>query len=338
MTRVLRSKARDRLSSQLDTMDLAELARDVGIAKTTLQKMLNDHWDFLPRDAIERLCDYLDCGLDGVFEMVPDGFWSSVDAAKTCIFLRAPEKDESDHRRVARFDQSATVEIVNLLSSSIPGFNSWDEHDLLDEASLLERTRNYNCIVIGSCRSNPAAEILISRLYGAEPFNGNPSNRAKIPFGFVFPPDDPLAQTSALAAPGDGSGNFGLRLREGRFLGYSDYWPPSWYFTHTITSGRDCGLFLVTDRPFKAEKDIKLIICAGFSGVGTLAVTKGVIHHFRNLQPRLSSEPAWGVVQANFRKPTRTTDKRELKKFHWKYLTGAGKIALANAGTSDKQL
>ena len=51
-------------------------AASIGIAPNTLRTLLRDDWDQISRDAIERVCDRFQCGVQELFELTPDNFWA----------------------------------------------------------------------------------------------------------------------------------------------------------------------------------------------------------------------------------------------------------------------
>src|SRR3970040_301415 len=74
--RVLRTRLRELLTARGKT-SVSRMARDVGIAPNTLRTLLDDDWQQLGRETIERVCDALGLGVHELFELVDLDFWKS---------------------------------------------------------------------------------------------------------------------------------------------------------------------------------------------------------------------------------------------------------------------
>jgi DNA-binding Xre family transcriptional regulator len=323
VTRVLKSKLKEKLQELLRKHDLPFVAASIGIAPNTLRKMLREDWDFLPRDAIERICDRFDCSLDELFELVPDKFWTSIAERKQCTFLRAPSGESQG--KITR-DHTATTTVTDFLHDSFPPFTARTLDNLHDESTIIESVKGENCIVIG--RTNRASEILLSRLFNAIPFDARPTNGTDIPFFFVVPNTDPLIGKSSLVRSTETAGPPGIYLKGSELLIPADFWPEREFFNLSFNRARDPGLILVVDKPFDTNLDVKLVVLAGFSGIGTLAAAKALVRDFRDLEPVPPATHVLGVVQGVYRKTKPDVDNRELLAFHWKYLIGGRKRIL----------
>lgn len=74
------------------------------------------------------------------------------------------------------------------------------------------------------------------------------------------------------------------------------------------------------NRPFDSEKDVKLIILAGMTRIGTLAAAIALENDYRDLEPT-EGNYTLGVVEAKFNKAARGDD-RELISYDWVFLEG----------------
>jgi hypothetical protein len=226
-------------------------------------------------------------------------------------------------------------EITTFLNDSIPGFTSTD---VMSEAvstvttadlsegveKLMEQVRSENCIVIGSPKTNTATEILLSEFFKAEPFNPDKDNRKKVPFGFCWTDRHPMVEKSSLTCSAFARKKTrnipGIAIRNGPHVP-AHYRSPTAFYKWDTRDGRDCGLVFVANRPFGADRDVKLIVLAGFSGTGTVAAARALVKDFRYLEPINDERCVYGVVECTYRKLA-DTDNRTLTDFDWKYRKG----------------
>jgi DNA-binding Xre family transcriptional regulator len=337
ITRVLTIKLAAPLRAQLREHPKSELAKKIGVSPQKLSAMIDDEWEYITRDAIERAADYLKLTATDLFEFVPAEFWKPIEQAKRCTFLRGSVgvKRTEHEFHVPRYDDEATSAIKNFLRDSLPDIDEGVIADHLeDEVELVKRAERENCIVIGSPKSNAASEILISRFFGAKPFDSSTDNRRKIPFGFCWPDNDPITSRSSLAcsalARRESKGRPGIALQGAHIT--VDYRTPANFHSWQTKKGTDCGIVFVANKPFGTKKSVKLIVLAGFSGIGTLAAAKALIQDFRYLE-QLGGEPyVFGIVEGRYTKIA-NTNVRKLRDFSWKISEGR---TLARQGR-DKQ-
>ena len=209
--------------------------------------------------------------------------------------------------RIPHFDSTATSSIEGFLRSHLPLIEDLPYADHLhanQEIMLTERLRE-NCIVIGSPKSNAACEILLSKFFGAEPFNPKKCRTAE-PFhlGFVGRKTPKLLQQSALTCSDLGrsqmEGQVGIAFEGGRIP--ANFLSPADYNSWETRKGLDCGLVFVANRPFQSSRDVKLIVLAGLSGIGTHAAAMALLEAFRYLEPLEGEKCVYGVVQAYYAK------------------------------------
>lgn len=326
MTRTLRIRLALHLQARLQSHSKSYLAKKIGVSPQKLSAMINDDWEYITRDAIERAADFLNLTPADVFEFVPVEFWKPIERAHRCIFLRGSQGNRSAEREfhIPRYDDDATFVVKNFLRDSLPDVEERIIADHLeDEDELIGRARRSNCVVIGSPKSNAATEILLSRFFNAEPFNPSSENRRKIPFGFCWPEEGPIASRSSLTcsefARNETEGQPGIALK-GLHVA-ADYKPEAIFHEWPTMKGKDAGLVFVANKPFGTDEDVKLIVLAGFSGIGTLAAARALIQDFRYLEQLESESCVYGVIQAMYSKVASSND-RKFKNFSWKYRKG----------------
>lgn len=325
-TRILKTKLAEPLNRQLDEVHTkATLAERIGVSPQKLNAMMSDRWEYITRDALERTADYLGLEVSDVFEFIPVEFWKPIEEAKGSLLLRgSPDPAPKDQQyRMSRYDDEATQVIKNFMRKSLL---NCDEPPIADhrrnEPELMKKAKSHNCIVIGSPKTNAATEILISRFFDAVPFDSSPENRRKIPFGFCWPDDNEIVQQSSLTcseiARKEVQNRPGIAVRNGTHV-EADYKPLEEFLKWRTREGRDCGLVFVANKPFGTKKEIKLIVLAGFAGMGTLAAAEALVEDFRDLEPVGDEAFVYGIVEARYRKGMHD---RELRNFRWRYRNG----------------
>jgi DNA-binding Xre family transcriptional regulator len=325
-TRVLKIHLAEALKAQLEKYPKTDLAKKIGVSTGKMTAMMNDEWEYITRDAIERAADFLNLTVVDIFHFEPVDFWKQIEQAQRCIFLRGSQEGKSDEREfhIPRYDDEATFDINTFLRSALPDIRELivADHPEVD-AELIERAKRENCIVIGSPKSNAASEILLSRFFGAEPFDASPENRQEIPFGFCWPDDGPVASQSSLTCsePAREETKFqpGIALKGVHVP--ADYKEEAEFISWDTEEGRDCGLVFVANKPFGTKKNVKLIVLAGFSGIGTLAAARALIEDFRYLEPIGTDPCVYGVIEAKYTKSAGSYV-RTFKEFRWRYRKG----------------
>jgi len=328
-TRVLRVKLSQPLKDKMEADGLSprDLVTKLGISRATLDSMLNDDWRHIRRSAIEKAADYVDLRAEQIFEFVPVDFWGPIEQTRECLFLRGSSNVEKP-MELAISDHRATDRITEYLVHEVPGFKPLTYTNVTDENELIELARNQTCIVIGSPKSNLACEILVSRLFGAKAFDSSEVNRQKIPFGFCWPADtkqmnENIVEQSSLAcsesAFGEMKGHYGIAMAKLRLP--VDYKSREEYLKWETKTGKDCGLVLVANDPFGGNKNVKLIVLAGYSGIGTVAAAAALVRNFRVLEPQPEDKCVYGIVEAKYSKKA-NSDSRRYSEFFWRYRHG----------------
>jgi hypothetical protein len=298
----------------------SELSATIGVSPQTLSAMLNDDWQWIARDSIERAADYLQLEAHEVFEFAPVEFWRPIQETGQCTFLRGEQEGESNERNltIPTYDAEATNVITELLKEHMSKFTYFDHRRNQDD--LIDTARSQNCIVIGSPKSNVATEILLSRFFNAEPFNPSAHNRYKIPFGFCWPDAAKIVEQSSLTcsslARKRTNNTSGIAVKDGPFV-EAHYKKPEDFWAWSTIKGKDCGLVFVANKPFGTEQDVKLIVLAGFSGIGTVGAAKALVEDFRYLEPNPGEGFVYGVVDCWYTKAAKNLY-RSFKKFRWR--------------------
>ncbi len=319
--RILRVKLSSVLQKKLDAgRNKTNLAEEIGISVPKLQDILDDQWDYITRDSIERVADYFQLAVEDVFEFSPSPFWQSIKSAKECVFLRGWPSEEAF--RIPMYDGKATQEVKEFLDSLGPIRDPTEEIEKNNEAALVELAAKKNCVVVGAPRSNSATEILLSRFFGAKPFDPSQSNREKLPFCFEWPPDMTGMDQSSLRVSDAVSktlgGKFGIVWVNGGQL-LVDFKERDEYTKWETEKGTDAGLIFVADRRVSETETVKLIVLAGIRGVGTFAAAKALIRDARDLQPLPGEDHVFGIVEGRYSKRPHTTDGRTYQGFRWVY-------------------
>jgi DNA-binding Xre family transcriptional regulator len=334
-SRILKTKLGEHLQRELDENDLPKsaLAARIGVSPQKLSAMLKDEWEYITRDALERAADALELDVEQIFEFVIVDFWRSIEESQA--FLRGWQADTvSDQKnQVPRYDDQATEVVKDFMRKHLVGCDEPPtfKYGKDDIKEIVEKAKSQSCIVIGSPKTNAATEILLSSFFGADPFNPNEDNRAKIPFGFCWPENSPTATESSLTCSETARkrvhSRFGIAVAGGNHV-EAHHKPLDEYHAWKTKEGLDAGLIFVANNPFGTNNKNKLIVLAGFAGIGTLAAAKALVQDFRYLEPVGDDRCVYGVVQAKYQKPTqkdaRATLKeaRELRSFRWHYRKG----------------
>ncbi len=302
-------------------------AASIGISRGALDKALSSSWDSLNRSVIEKICDRFDLDVSDLLKLEPIDFWTPFAESKQCVFVAETISMETppfaDLESVNLYDQQTTSEIRAFLSSAFGVSNFSAFSDITNEGRVINTIKRHNCVVIGSPRSNPATEIILSRYYGARPFDSSEGNRRRVPFAFVWPPNDERGKGSALSiAPADNSRGLGiLHKKDGHLIVKVDWIPKHDFSAKIIRNAKDCALIFIIDKPFKTKEIVRTIVLAGYSGIGTLAAAKALIRDFRKLQP-IEEGRSVGVVEIRYRKTREAEDHREIEKYYWKLIRG----------------
>lgn len=319
----MRRQIRLKLGDILKGESVNSVARRIGVHPATLSRILEDDSAKWNRRVIETLCDEFSLGQAGIgeiFEFVKDQFWEPFVSAKEYVFIRGSESDKSDTRRIEVRDQAAIATITDYLRTTVAECEAREGSP--PKQSLIGFLREHNSIVVGSLISNPYTELIVSALFGAKPDSSGKKERDKIPFAFVFRPEQEIRQKSTLIEPFERFKKSGIYLKQREIFVETDWWDRESFYSRQIRRGHDAGFVLVVNKPFNSSHSVKLIVFGGFSGVGTKGMAEALIYHFRDLEPRPAAPYVLGIAQVIYKKTSGHEDNREVIDFHWKYLAG----------------
>jgi hypothetical protein len=326
-TRILKTKLREPINRYLNEnrVPKSALAAFIGVSPQKLNAMIEDNWEYITRDALERTADFLNLDLEELFEFTDVKFWNPLEALKKTILLRGVQSEVGRQVQVPRFDDEAIHVVKRFMRRNLQCGEPIIEH-ALEPAEVIKRVQTENCFVIGSPRTNTATEIIMSEFFGANSGNSLDENRLKIPFGFCWAADTEVARKSVLACSEITRkrihNQLGITVANGPHVP-AHYLPQDDFQEWRTDKGQDAGLVFVANKPFGTKKNTKLIVLAGFAGIGTIAAAKALVEDFRYLEPSPDESYVFGIVQALYRKTAHPhQDDRQLKSYRWRFRSG----------------
>jgi hypothetical protein len=131
-----------------------------------------------------------------------------------------------------------------------------------------------NCVIVGSPKLNPACEIAMARLWGAEPYDSRKANRDRIPVHFLGIKPEPATRGSSIL---EESSRYGLNVqppgeKKRRFVRMD--WIPQERFESATGKGQDAATVVSCFRPLGTEAEVTTIIIAGYTGLATLVAAQ----------------------------------------------------------------
>jgi DNA-binding Xre family transcriptional regulator len=293
-----------------------EFAREAGIARSTLEKLIGNHFREIRRDTIERLAARL--GIDDITELFtlqrdeleflapfatrksvtfvfgthdvvtpPDGIERTSGALRTTIDL---------------WDFRTQSEFLGFLRRHVPDVRdemvcfSKQSFGEQEQQQVLELIRSHNVVIVGSPKVNPACETALCALYrgglrtsrrGATASTAGPALRLA---------EDKRMRGSILSASGFEKTGV-ADVKKNKLVAHSEL----------LGSGQeslDAGVLFVAHRPLGTPEEVSLAIAAGISGCGTYGALRSLIDsppEGAELKPGVVLERA---VQTVYRKPT----------------------------------
>jgi hypothetical protein len=327
MSREVQLKLESLLNERAPEIPKAKLAKRLGIADGTLRGLLENRWTVLDRTLLERLADFFQCDIASLLTTTESPFFDPFRAISrkeghafhpTCLFLRRPDANNMQAGRPAAYRDNEAMKFVStLLRDCVDEYV--DTEDAATTREQFDQHFSQNCLVVGSPRVNPASELAICRVFGAEPFTLG--QHVRIPFTFRTADAASLGQSSIVEASPDGK--LGIWLRDAQELLKADTWPREKFRKLEIQKGRDCGLILVLNHALQdPSKNIrKLVVLSGFSGMGTEAAAKALVDHYRDLEPRDQETYVWGLIEVFYSKPGNSMS-REFLGYNWRCRIG----------------
>jgi len=296
--------------------NLGELARKTGLARNTLRALARDDWEQLSRDVIERICDAQGLGLTQLLSLEPCDFWSSFVRSKTAYLLWGPRPTPVNeyHTRDAAARASVSAYLNDQLAVSVRPADG-----LVDSEAILRLVRTQNCIVVGSPRSNPVTAVVLHACFrhlGQSP-----------PVKFMFTSDrfvdGPLSY--------DGQDKAGIVDSDGVAVVNATWLPPATYRSRAAKGLIDAAMVAVFRQPLATDLDVRTIVVAGHSGIGTEVAANALLKEFRDLNPTSASMYSLGVLEVRYQKPYRNTEDRVPSGYRWRILQG-GRRAIGPSG------
>jgi hypothetical protein len=299
--------------------DIAELANRLGVSEATVRAYIENRWTVLDRTVLERLADILQCEVGSLLITKETAFFeafripSEEGTDPNCHYLGRPDREPIPiGRSVAYRDDRAIQAVATWLGDSVDTITG-TQHSVKELPQFNDHLL-HNCVVVGSPTVNPAAEMALCRVFGAEAFNA--AHQTKMPFIFRVAPSAGSVP-SALVEP-SGDGKVGIWLRKENVLLQPDAWPPGEFRKMRIRKGRDYAVIVVLNHQQTSEpvRRRKLVILSGFGGVGTEAAALALVDRYRDLEPRDDDSYVWGVIEVLYRKPPQST-RRDILSYRW---------------------
>lgn len=321
------------LKAKFPTMLMDEVATHLRIGPALAKRLLANRWTVLDRKVLERLADFVECDLQDLFTFKETRFFDPFkngSGGLACRYVLRPDFQQFvNGRSVAYRDYHATDQLgawfnrLNLFieTTTVPPPDCGD----------FKKSLSQNCIVIGSPLVNSASEMSFLTLFGLNPCGT--SHRREIPFTFRVSPRSGVSSSTTIEHSANGA--VGIWLRGADHLLEVPMWPPDEFRKRFIRQGRDYALIVVSNHSPNAGSIRKLIVLAGFSGMGTEAAAHALADDYLDLEPPGSGPGVvWGVIEVHYRKRAHSMD-REYLGYSWRYRVGGrSPVELSTKGSA----
>ena len=161
----------ERLKRQLEVEgSKSALAAKIGVSPQKLTAMMGDDWNYITRDSLEKVADYLELGVADIFELLEVDFWKPIVDAKDWHLFEGPQSPLTHRKEFqkTRYNDEASQTVKKFMREVLRQVNEpVEEHDQDEDEQVMKKARTHNCIVVGSQKTNKATEILVSRFFGA---------------------------------------------------------------------------------------------------------------------------------------------------------------------------
>ncbi len=278
-----------------------EFARESGIARSTLEKLIGNHFNEIRRDTIERLAARLKItDLNELFSLQQEeqDFVEPFTKRRSVTFVFGTHEiaDSSRTKRGEKPGQPmrTTVDLWDFRTQAkLLGFLRGHDAEVRDEMLFFSRAafgeeeqkqvlnlvRTRNVVIVGSPKVNPACETVLTALYRGG--LGIGPRRAGAPRHLLS--DDERLKGSVIGA--QGFGEIGVvDAQTGRIVA-------PFKIGAGEESSQDAGIGFVCLRPLGTAEEVMLVIAAGVSGCGTYGVIQSLVD-----EPPRSNDLAPGVV------------------------------------------
>lgn len=271
-------------------LTMADLERELGMDSRSIDKLIEDSdsdpWR-LDRENLHRFLLFAHShGFDG-FQIEPNSIWRTFENQRAVIFRGPTKADVPVESHLVKYFERLNCEVESAISSE----------------GIEEAMRERNCVVIGSPKANPASEVALALLWGAEPFIGEAPNREKIPISFFGMQREGGAPSALLQQ----STRYGFHIlppgaTERKYLKV-DWLPPEKFGPYKGT-GQEAAILVGCNRPLGSQKDVTTIVVAGYTGLSTLvAAQEATSKPIPELQlAENPGQPCLAVLKLRYRK------------------------------------
>lgn len=264
-----------------------EFARESGIARSTLEKLIGGHFREIRRDTIERLAARL--GIDDIselFSLQRDDlqFATSFRNRKAVTFVfgthdvvHTPGNGDAERANaqlrttIDLWDFRAQSDFLSFLRRHVPEIRE----DMLcfskasfgeaERQHALDLMKGHNVVIVGSPKVNPVAEEALCALYRG----GLRSKKGRLGGPNLRLNEPKRLQQSILGV--DGYPEMGVAdLKKDKIVARSE-------FKGGGKESVDAGIAFVAYRPLGTTEDVTTILVAGVSGAGTYGAMKSLI-------------------------------------------------------------
>lgn len=294
-------------------LNVTEFARESGIARSTLEKLIGNHFSEIRRDTIERLAARLKIhDLTELFSLQRDekDFLEPFATRRSVTFVFGTHDVTDPRARRIDGDQAAMRTTIDLwdvrTQTEFLNFVRLHEPEVRDEMvfyskrsfgekerrEVLDLVRRHNTVIVGSPKVNPACEAVLCALYRGSP--GQKGRRAQGP-GLRLS-DDGRLEGSILFAEGHDQAGV-VDAESGRMIAACEY-------AGAAAESSDVGILINVFRPLGTAEEVMLVIAAGVSGCGTYGVVKELVDSPPVAADLMPGRPVERAVRTTYKKPT----------------------------------
>lgn len=284
-----------RIKEQAGLLD-ADLVRELRMHPRTVQKLLADSeeqvWR-LDRAALHRLILFTHSqGGAHAFEVIPHPIWRTFVARQ-------------DEIAVFRGTRSSDAPIEEFLNRYLAQIGSHDARLKMPTTceEVKEAMMRSNCLFIGSPKANPASEMALALLWGAEPFNDQAANRARIPIQFLGMAPEHVA-TSAVLRAGAWHG-FEIKTRS---ADQPRLFPVDWFLPEIYGSYRgpikDGAVVAACLQPLGTREPVATVVIAGYTGLSSMLVAHEAAYgSLPDFDPQTApGRPRYALMRVSYQK------------------------------------
>jgi len=267
----------------------AQFAAQTGIDPRALDNLLEDKKWRLDRANFEQLMLYaFNQGWGPIFTIEQHPIWHTF---------------EENHARIYRGTAQWDAQIEHELSQFLRHIACSPQTSTAPKPEAIARDlREQNCIFVGSPKKNPATEIALCELVGADPFDGSAANRRKLPVQIIGV-DPPSGMSSAVLVPS--------RTEHGFKIGkefIEVHWLPQHQYDLWHGEADDAAVVIVCRAPLGTTHAVTTIFNLGYSGLATQSVARQLMHGDPPLDAEDLTEPGQlhtFAYRFQFKKPSR---------------------------------